>query len=118
MGNRKEVIIHKNNKQASPFISLALESAIAAYKTLNDAEAFYLYILLCGNKDNYNMGFTEEQQSLRCGQPVSVLEKSFNKLVETGFLVQQGSGNVYDFYASKEDMGIYSEPRQHNQFAW
>ena len=103
MSNTRAVTIHKENTQIPPFVSLSTASIVKAYKKLQDAEAFYLYLYLCGNKDGFSMKFSAENISLKCGQPASLIEENFNKLVKAGFLVPQESNeNLYDFYASTE----------------
>ena len=101
MSNTRAVTIHKDNTQAPPFVSLSTASIVNAYQKLHDAEAFYLYLYLCGNKDGYTMKFSAETLSYKCGQSANLIEENLNKLIKAGFLIQQDSDkDVNDFYAS------------------
>ena len=103
MSNTKQVVIHKNNQQAAPFVSLSVNTIVNVYKKLQDAEAFYLYLYLCGNRDGFSASFSTENLALKCGQRASLIEENFDKLLKAGYLVQQEQNkNVYDFYASTE----------------
>ena len=119
MSNSREIVIHKNNKQAAPFVSLSMATIVDAYKRINDAEAFYLYIYLCGNTNHFSMPFSAEKLSAKCGQPASLIEENFNKLVSAGILVKRSeNSDIYDFYASNEPTHIYSNPLPKNMFYW
>ena len=103
MSNTRQIIIHKNQQQTAPFVTLSSNTIVNVYKKLQDAEAFYLYLYLCGNRDGFSTSFSAESLALKCGQPASLIEENFNKLVKAGFLVPQESNeNLYDFYASTE----------------
>jgi hypothetical protein len=112
MSNTRQVVIHKNNQQAAPFVSLSVNTIVNTYKKLQDAEAFYLYLYLCGNRDGFSASFSSESLALKCGQRASLIEENFDKLLKAGYLVQQEQNkNVYDFYAS-------TEPTQPKMIYW
>ena len=103
MSNTRQIIIHKNQQQTAPFVTLSRNTIVNVYKKLQNAEAFYLYLYLCGNRDGFATSFSTESLALKCGQPASLVEENLDKLMQAGFLVQQEQNkDVYDFYASKE----------------
>ncbi|MBE5733198.1 MAG: hypothetical protein E7353_09270 [Clostridiales bacterium] len=119
MSDNKTLIIHKNNTQIAPFLTLSLSTIAETYKKLNDAEAFYLYLFLCGNTNNYNMPFSPEELSKKCGQSASLIEENFKKLVNAGIIVQKNlNSSTYDFYASDEPINTYKELIPKNMIIW
>ena len=103
MSNTRQIIIHKKKEQTAPFVTLSRNTIVNVYKKLQDAEVFYIYLYLCGNRDGFSTSFSAESLALKCGQPASLVEENFDKLLKAGYLVQQEQNkNVYDFYASTE----------------
>ncbi len=118
MNEQRDIVIHKNNKQHPPFLSLSMATIVNTYKKLNDAEAFYLYLYLCGNTNNFTINFSAEKLSQKCGQAASTLEESFEKLVNAGLLVAQKNNSTYDFYSDKQPINTYSNPIPKDMIYW
>jgi hypothetical protein len=116
MNTQRDIVIHKNNKQNAPFLTLSMATIIDTYKKLNNAEAFYLYLNLCGNTNNFTVSFSAEKMSEKYGQSASILEESFDKLVEAGILVKQKNNSTYDFYSDNTPINTYSNFKQKNAF--
>lgn len=96
-----------------------MATIVDTYKKLKDAEAFYFYLYLCGNSNNYCMPFSAETLSAKCGQPASLIEENFNKLVNAGILVKRNkNSDIYDFYASNEPISTYTNPRPKDAIFW
>ena len=117
MSIQRDIVIHKNNKQAAPFLSLSMATIVNTYKKLNNAEAFYLYLYLCGNTNNFTISFSAEKMSEKCGQSASLIEQSFQKLVEKEIIVRQNpTSSTYDFYSDNRPINTYSNPKPKNGF--
>ena len=115
MPNIKEIKIHKDNRQAAPFLTLSVSTIIDTYKKLKNPEAFYLYICLCGHTNNFDITGSAETLSAKFGQPASVIEDSFNQLINTGILIpRKGNSTLYDFYASTQK----SNPNPNAMIYW
>ena len=102
MNKTKEIVNHKEEPQTAPFVTLSMDSIVDAYQKLHDAEAFYLYLYLCGNRNGYETTFSAEKLASKCGQPANLIEKNFDKLVQAKILIpNEKNENRYDFYANE-----------------
>lgn len=100
-------IIHINRdmpqKGASDFLALKNQNLYDAYRTLREgrrgATALYLWLILCANRDGFDLALSPSAIEAKTGLPESTCRDSINVLIEKGFLVPKREGsNVYDFY--------------------
>ena len=78
-----------------------------AYKDLRKASrggtATFLWLILAGNKDGFDLAFSPKAIAERAGMPESKRRDLVQILIEKGYLVQKHEGsNVYDFYERPE----------------
>ena len=78
-----------------------------AYKDLRKASrggtATFLWLILAGNKDGFDLAFSPKAIAERAGMPESTCRDLVQILIEKGYLVQKHEGsNVYDFYERPE----------------
>ena len=78
-----------------------------AYRTLREgrrgATAIYLWLVLAGNKDGFDLAFSPKAIEIRAGMPESTCRDAMGVLIDKGYLVQKNEGsNVYDFYERPE----------------
>ena len=62
------------------------------------AHAVLLYLYLASNSDGFRLALSPAAIRDAIGMPASTYRDQFVKLVDKGYLVQKGSGNLYDFY--------------------
>ena len=71
-----------------------------------------LYLYIASNANNFKLALSPAAIRKAIGMPASTYRDQFQKLLDKGYLVQQGSGNYYNFYevpkretrSSKNDM--------------
>lgn len=93
--NQRMVHIHRE-RPSSDFLGIKNENWQAASRALG-AHALRLYLYLAANADNYTLALSPAALSRDIGMPRSTYHDQFRKLVDFGYLVQNG-GNLYEFY--------------------
>lgn len=115
VANQKLIKIHKGNLQKEPFLSLSVETLANAYRELQNAYTFYLYIILCCNANNFTVEFSPQNILNQFGMPLSTTQDQIKKLIAKGFLVQKHeNSNVYDFYADPNERPVIPKATPQN----
>lgn len=90
------ISIHRE-RAASDFLGIKNSHWQAAARDLG-AHAVVLYLYLASNADGYRLALSPAAIREAIGMPASTYRDQFVKLVDKGYLVQKGKGNLYDFY--------------------
>lgn len=93
--NQKMVQVHRE-KPTTDFLGIKNANWQAASRDLG-AHALNLYLYLAANADNYTFALSPADIRQTIGMPTSTYRDQFLKLVDKGYLVQNGS-NKYEFY--------------------
>ena len=103
------VHIHRDMPQNGDrdFLVVKNQNLYDAYRNLRDGRrggtAIYLWSVLAGNKDSFDLAFSPKAIAERSGMPESTCRDSFEVLINKGYLVQKKDGsNIYDFYERPE----------------
>ena len=94
--NQRVIKIHRE-KVESDFLGIKNENWQYAARDLN-AHGLLLYLYLAANADNFSLALSPAACRQATGMPPSTYRDQFTKLVDKGYLVQRGEGNIYDFY--------------------
>jgi hypothetical protein len=81
----------------SDFLGIKNANWQDAARDLN-AHGLLLYLYLAANADNFSLALSPAAIRQATGMPPSTYRDQFTKLVDKGYLVQRGDGNIYDFY--------------------
>ena len=107
--NQRIVHIHRDMPQKGDrdFLVVKNQNLYDAYRNLRDGRrggtAIYLWSVLAGNKDSFDLAFSPKAIAERSGMPESTCRDSFEVLINKGYLVQKKDGsNIYDFYERPE----------------
>ena len=107
--NQNIIHIHRDMPQKCDhnFTVVKNQNLYDAYQNLRDGRrggtAIYLWLVLAGNKDSFDLAFSPKAIAERSGLPESTCRDSFKVLVNKGYLVQKKDGsNIYDFYERPE----------------
>lgn len=107
--NQNIVHIHRDMPQSGDrdFLVVKNQNLYDAYKTLRQDKrgglAIYLWLVLAGNKDGYDLAFSPKAILERSGLPESTCRDAVDRLIRNGYLVQKREGsNIYDFYERPE----------------
>ena len=91
------VKVHKK-KMTKDFIQIHKEDLVAAREVL-DYSGVYLYLILAGNTDGFDLCLSPKNIHRISGMPESTCRDQIKRLIKAGYLVQRKQGsNVYDFY--------------------
>lgn len=107
--NQKIVHINRDMPQSGEnnYTVIKNKNFYDAYKDLRKASrggtATFLWLILAGNKDGFDLAFSPKAIAERAGMPESTCRDLVQILIEKGYLVQKHEGsNVYDFYERPE----------------
>lgn len=107
--NQKIVHIHRDMPQNGDnnYTVIKNKNFYDAYKDLRKASrggtATFLWLILAGNKDGFDLAFSPKAIAERAGMPESTCRDLVQILIEKGYLVQKHEdSNVYDFYERPE----------------
>ena len=90
--------IDKNNKDPKKFVVSRLRgNEEAAMKNLNYG-AFKLWMMFSADAQEFKRAFSPTQAEADLGVSQPTARSGFKELVEKGYLVQIGEGNMYEFY--------------------
>lgn len=98
--NQREVTIHKD-KYYQNFLQVGIDEWREAFTKLNRG-AFGLYLYLSGNMDTYKLGLSSAAVQNILGVSDSTYRRAVESLLETGYLIQNGSRNKLDFYTKPQ----------------
>lgn len=107
--NQNIMHIHRDMPQSGDrdFLVVKNQNLYDAYQTLRQDRrgglAIYLWLVLAGNKDGYDLAFSPKAIQERSGLPESTCRDAVDRLIRTGYLVRKHEGsNIYDFYERPE----------------
>ena len=107
--NQKIVHIHRDMPQKGDnnYTVIKNKNFYDAYKDLRKESrggtATFLWLILAGNKDGFDLAFSPKAIAERSGMPESTCRDLVGILVKKGYLVQKHEGSsVYDFYERPE----------------
>ena len=108
--NQRVIHIHRDMPQRGEdkdYLAVKNQNLYDAYRTLREgrrgATAIYLWLVLAGNKDGFDLAFSPKAIEIRAGMPESTCRDAMGVLIDKGYLVQKREGsNVYDFYERPE----------------
>ena len=108
--NQRVVVVHRDEAKVN-FLGILNENWQAAARDLG-AQALMLYLYIASNANNFKLALSPAAIRKAIGMPASTYRDQFLTLLDKGYLVQQGSGNYYNFYevpkrdtrSSKNDM--------------
>ena len=107
--HQKVIHIHRDMPQSGDnnYTVIKNKNFYDAYKNLRKASrggtATFLWLILAGNMDGFDLAFSPKAIAERSGMPESTCRDLVDILIKTGYLVQKHEGsNVYDFYERPE----------------
>ena len=107
--HQKVIHIHRDMPQKGDnnYTVIKNNNFYDAYKDLRKASrggtATFLWLILAGNKDGFDLAFSPKAIAERAGMPESTCRDLVQILIEKGYLVQKHEdSNVYDFYERPE----------------
>ena len=98
--NQRVIKIHREIAKQD-FLGIKNSNWQAAARDLG-AHALMLYLYLASNKEGYELALSPAAIRQEVGMAPSTYRDQFCKLVDKGYLVQKGDGNIYDFYESSQ----------------
>ena len=106
--NQRVISVHRE-RAVSDFLGIKNDHWQAAARDLG-AHAVLLYLYLASNADGYRLALSPAAIREAVGMPASTYRDQFVKLVDKGYLVQKGKGNLYDFYEVPQKNGNREKP--------
>ena len=107
--HQKVIHIHRDMPQSgdSNYTVIKNKNFYDAYKNLRKASrggtATFLWLILAGNMDGFDLAFSPKAIAERSGMPESTCRDAVDRLIRTGYLVRKHEGsNIYDFYERPE----------------
>lgn len=94
--NQRVISVHRE-RAVSDFLGIKNDHWQAAARDLG-AHAVLLYLYLASNADGYRLALSPAAIREAVGMPASTYRDQFVKLVDKGYLIQKGKGNLYDLY--------------------
>lgn len=94
--NQRIVTIHRERASAD-FLGIKNRHWQAAARDLG-AHALLLYLYFAANANGFTLALSPAAIRQTIGMPPQTYRDQFLKLIDKGYLVQRGNGNIYDFY--------------------
>lgn len=104
--------IDKNNKDAKKFVVSRIRgNEEEAMRNLNYG-AFKLWLMFSADTKDFRRAFspTQAEQDLGISQPTA--RSGLKELIEKGYLVQQGSSNIFEFHQLPQDEFEFVEEKR------
>lgn len=98
--NQRIVKIHRI-KPGANYLGIKNEHWQAAARNLG-AQGLMLYLYLSSNANNFDLALSPAAIRKAIGMPPSTYRDHFQNLINKGYLVQKGKGNIYDFFECPE----------------
>lgn len=106
--NQRVVTVHRE-RASSDFLGIKNENWMSAARDLG-AHSLMLYLYLASNADGYCLALSPAAVRQAVGMARSTYHDQFAKLVDRGYLVQNG-GNGFDFFETPQTRhGTYQKP--------